>query len=82
MHRRDRLNTQPVAYRGSVWVEQEVGIAAFLVQSLGLRLPARVYVQKGIIREGVRGFILLNPIAFETAEEVIADLEDFWSDVK
>lgn len=81
MHRRDQISEEPAEYRASVWIEQEVAIASFLVQSLGLRLPARVYVQKGIRREGVRGFILVNPIEFETAEDVLADLEDFWPTV-
>jgi hypothetical protein len=81
MHRRDKLTQKPDSYRASVWVEQEVAIAAFLVQSLGLRLPARVYVQKGILREGVRGYILLNPIEFDTADEVLTDLESFWPEV-
>jgi hypothetical protein len=74
MHRRDRIaDTQD--YRGSVWVEQELAIASFMVQTLGLVLPAKVYVQNGIRREGVRGFILLNPTTFETADEIITDLE-------
>jgi hypothetical protein len=82
IHRRDKLPTDSLKYRGSVWVEQEIAIAAFLVQSLGLRLPARVYVQKGIVREGVRGYIHLNPIEFERTEDVISDLEQFWPEVR
>lgn len=82
IHHRDKLSPDSLGYRGSVWVEQEIAIAAFLVQSLGLRLPARVYVQKGILREGVRGYIHLNPIEFETNEDVISDLEKFWPEIK
>jgi len=78
MHRRDRLPNGQGEFRGSVWVEQEIAIAAFIVQSLGLRLPSRAYVQRGIRREGVRGYILLNPIEFEASEEVFSDLETFW----
>jgi len=78
MHRREPLPGHPPGYRGSVWVEQEIAIAAFLVQSLGLRLPSRAYVQKGIRREGVRGFIVLNPTEFETADDILSDLETFW----
>ncbi len=78
MHRRDQLPTKGDEYRGSVWVEQEIAIAAFIVQSLGLRLPSRAYVQKGIRRDGVRGYILLNPVEFESSEEVLSDLETFW----
>ena len=78
MHRRDGLPNSEGEFRGSVWVEQEIAIAAFIVQSLGLRLPSRAYVQKGIRREGVRGYILLNPVEFESSEEVLSDLETFW----
>jgi hypothetical protein len=82
IHRRDRLSADPLRYRGSVWVEQEIAIAAFLVQSLGLTLPARVYFQEGIVREGVRGYIHLNPIEFKENQEVLSNLEGFWSQIK
>jgi hypothetical protein len=82
IHRRDKLPTDSLKYRGSVWIEQEIAIAAFLVQSLGLSLPARVYVQKGVVREGVRGYIHINPIEFERTEDVISDLEQFWPEIR
>jgi hypothetical protein len=72
MHHRDELSLNE--YRGSVWVEQELAIAAFIVQTLGISLPSRAYIQRGIRREGVRGFIILNPIEFDTNEEVLDDL--------
>jgi hypothetical protein len=81
MHRRDQLSEDSAELRGSVWVEQEIAIAAFMVQSLGLRLPCRAYVQRGIRREGVRGFILLNSVEFDTPDEILADLESFWSEL-
>lgn len=77
MHRRDQLDDNSSEYRGSVWVEQEIAIAAFLVQVLGMRLPNRVFIQSGIRREGVRGFILLNAIEFEGNQEVIDDVTDW-----
>ena len=81
MHRRDKLANNQGEFRGSVWVEQEIAIASFLVQSLGLKLPSRAYVQKGIRREGVRGYILLNPVEFESSDEVLSDLETFWPEL-
>lgn len=81
MHWRDELPNETTLYRGSVWIEQELAIAAFLVQSLGLQLPARLYVQKGIKREGLRGYTIINPIEFETSQDVIEDLEQFWPEV-
>jgi hypothetical protein len=80
MHRRDALPKGE--FRGSVWIEQEIAIAAFLAQSLGAAPPARVYIQHGIRREGVRGFILLNPREFETDEEILRDLEAWWPFLK
>ena len=74
IHRRDQISSSPVTYRGSVWVEQEIAIGSFLVQALGRPLPVRVYMEKEIKREGVRRDILLNPIEFESSEEVLADL--------
>ncbi|GAH42485.1 unnamed protein product, partial [marine sediment metagenome] len=71
MHRRDILNNKPVEYRGSVWVEQEIAIAAFLVQVLGINIPNLVFIQSGIKREGVRGFVLLNAIEFKNNQEVL-----------
>ena len=77
MHRRDQIPPSPTEFRGSVWIEQEIAIAAFLVQALSHPLPARAYVETGIRTEGVRGFILLNPFEFATSEEVLADLEEW-----
>lgn len=75
IHRRDQISSSPISYRGSLWVEQEIAIGSFLVQALGRTLPVRVYMEKDIRREGVRRSILLNPIEFDSSEEVLADLE-------
>jgi hypothetical protein len=77
MHRRDQLSSEPAVYRGSVWVEQEIAIAAFVVQVLGAKVPNRAFIQSGIRREGVRGFIHLNATAFETSDEVLAELQNW-----
>lgn len=75
MHRRGE--TGQGAFRGSVWVEQEIAIAAFMVQTLALELPSRAYIETGIQREGVRGFIHLNPVTFESDDEILRDLEQW-----
>ncbi len=62
--------------RGSVWVEQEIAIAAFLAQAQGRRLATLVYIQKGIAREGVRQQLRLKPVEFETESEILADLRE------
>jgi hypothetical protein len=77
MHHRGRVETPSGGQiRGSVWVEQEIGIAAFLAQAQQRRLPVLVYIQKGIEREGVRQQLRLKPVEFEAEEEVLADLRE------
>jgi hypothetical protein len=79
MHHRGRVETPSGAHiRGSVWVEQEIAIAAFLAQAQGRDLPVLVYVQKGIAREGVRQQLRLRPVEFETEAEVLAN---FWEQI-
>ena len=78
MHRRDQLPDGAQDFRGSVWVEQEIAIAAFLAQSLGRMIPSKAYVQCGIRREGVRGLIMLNPVEFSSHDQILADLAQFW----
>ena len=59
--------------RGSVWVEQEIAIAAFLTHARGKALQSVVYIQEGIALEGVRQQLLLGPVSFSKGEEVISD---------
>jgi hypothetical protein len=77
MHYRGQVATPSGRHvRGSVWVEQEIAIAAFLAQAQGRRLPTLVYIQKGIEREGVRQQLRLKPIEFETEAEILTDLRE------
>src|SRR5216683_2291933 len=62
--------------RASVWIEQEIAIAAFMGQILKRPLRTLGYYEQGIPLEGVRQFILLNAKPFTTSEEVIRDLEE------
>jgi hypothetical protein len=72
-HRRDQVSEG--RYRGSVWVEQEIAIAAFMKQTLNLPIEVLAYIQDGIDLEGVRGLIILNPRKFLTDEDVINDIK-------
>jgi hypothetical protein len=58
--------------RASVWIEQEIAIAAFLTERLQRRIEIAAYIQKGICREGLRSQLMLNPIEFEAEDEVLA----------
>lgn len=60
--------------RGSVWVEQEIAIAAFITQALRLPMEQRAYVHESIRREGLRDKLHLNPIPFRNDSEILADL--------
>jgi hypothetical protein len=76
------LNGNPTV-RASVWIEQEIAIAAFLSEILDRDIKVRVYIEKGIHREGVRDKLLINPTEFKTGDEVLTDvahLIEEWSD--
>lgn len=69
--------------RGSVWVEQEIAIAAFMSQALEMRIEVIAYIHKSIKREGLQDKLLLNPTYFDDDSEVITHLEEFlpkWKD--
>ena len=60
--------------RGSVWIEQEIAIAAFMTHTLGKQMQVKAFAQNGIRIEGVRQFIILNPVAFQHDSEVLSRL--------
>jgi hypothetical protein len=60
--------------RGSVWVEQEIAIAAFISQALQHTMRVRVFIHESIEREGLRDKLHLNPKLFRKDSEVLADL--------
>jgi hypothetical protein len=68
-----RLQDQIV--RASVWVEQEIAIAAFIQHAFKRRIEVALYLQKGIYREGIREQLRLDPIEFETTDEVLKDFK-------
>ena len=77
MHHRGEVagwHGAPSHTRASVWVEQEIAIAAFINATDGRQLKIAAYAQKGIKREGVRENLILNPKEFEHEGEVLADL--------
>jgi hypothetical protein len=77
MHHRGRVETPSGKHiRGSVWVEQEIAIAAILSQAQNKEIPVLVYIQKGIRREGVRQQRRIKPVEFETDAEVVADFRE------
>jgi len=74
LHHRGEVATRHAQHvRGSVWVEQEIAVAAFITQVLKRNLAVRLYVQKGIKREGIRDQLQLNPLTFLNNDEVVTD---------
>lgn len=78
MHRRGDISTPGggTRTRGSVWIEQEIAIAAFMGEVLDRRVPTLFYKQEGVSLEGVRQFLLMNPLVeFADESEVLEHLK-------
>ena len=77
MHRRGNITLPDgrTVTRGSVWLEQEIAIVAFMGHVLGRPLPTFYYKQSGIGLEGIRSVLLMNPrIEFTHESQVLEDL--------
>jgi len=74
MHHRGRVEPPGDLVRASVWVEQEIAIAAFIRAILGKNIEVAAFAEKGIALEGVRKQVLLNPKEFASNKDVIAHL--------
>jgi hypothetical protein len=78
MHRRGTVTGRPrddEKIRASVWIEQEIAIAAFLSHTRGSKIEIAAYCQKGIALEGVRQHVIANAFEFETEDQILADLK-------
>ena len=60
--------------RGSVWIEQEIAIAAFLKLIQRKSLEVLLYTKRGIALEGLREKLMLNPRPFEDGDDILEDL--------
>jgi hypothetical protein len=60
--------------RASIWVEQEIAIAAYLAQVAGRKLNIAAYSHESVAREGMRDQLLLNPIVFSSSDAVLSHL--------
>lgn len=75
MHKRGKVSTPSGAHhRASVWIEQEIAIAA-MIQHRGKPLIVAAYIEDGIHREGLRDLLHLNPVTFRKSSEIIAHFE-------
>jgi len=70
--------------RASVWIEQEIAIAAYMTQILKRPLRIAPYIHRSICREGMRDQLLLNAVPFKDDSEVLSHLRDVlpsWEDL-
>lgn len=70
--------------RGSVWIEQEIAIAAYITQILKRPLKIAPYMHRSIRREGMRDQLLLNAVTFSDDSEVLKHLRELlphWSEL-
>ena len=70
MHRRGIIETNTIQ-RASVWVEQEIAIAAFIREVLAKKIKIIALSETGILLEGIRAQLLLNPYEFTSNSEAI-----------
>jgi len=75
MHERGTIETPSGRLvRGSVWIEQEIAIAAFQTHVNQKTIPVLFYAANSVSREGIRTLLHLNAVRFARAEDVLADL--------
>ena len=67
----------PDAQRSSVWIQQEIAIFSYRMFLERTPRPIMVYSQRGIRPEGLMQAAIVNPLTFDTDEEVIAGV-DAW----
>jgi hypothetical protein len=70
--------------RASVWIEQEIAVAAYITQILKRPLRIAPYIHRSIRREGMRDQLLLNAVPFTDDSEVLSHLRGVlpgWKDL-
>lgn len=70
--------------RASVWIEQEIAIAAFITQILKRPLRIAPYIHADVKREGMREQLQLNAVSFTDDNDVLQHLRDLlpsWRDL-
>jgi len=70
--------------RASIWIEQEIAVAAYKTQILKRPLRIAPYTHRSIRREGMRDQLLLNAVPFTDDSEVLSHLRGVlpgWKDL-
>ncbi|MCK4514557.1 MAG: hypothetical protein KAU31_04825 [Spirochaetaceae bacterium] len=71
LHNRGQVDVPGHPIRASVWVEQEIAIAAFIRHVLGRDIRVLLLAEKGVAVEGVREHLLMNPVQFSDNDEAL-----------
>lgn len=76
MHERGEVKSPTgTTIRGSVWVEQELAIAAYMQHVLKRDVPVLFYKRPSVALEGIRSVLLANPtLCFSSSEDILDDL--------
>jgi hypothetical protein len=73
LHPRGKI-TRPdgsAVIRASVWIEQEIAIAAYIKRVENRDIPLIAFAHESVSREGIRELLHINPIVFKTEDEVL-----------
>lgn len=78
MHNRGqvRLGALPPFNRGSVWIEQEIAMAALLKQIFERDIRILLYTNVDIALEGIRQQLLIHPIPFTGIDDLVTDFRN------
>lgn len=71
-----------VVVRASVWIEQEIAIAAYIQHVEKRPLQVIAFRHASVDREGLRDFLQLNPIGFKHESEILAALPELLRKLK
>lgn len=86
LHKRERCNKEDNFFRSSLWINQEIAIASFLVLRDKKDIPLRVFIESdensNVKIEGVLEHIMVNPIPFAQDTEIIQTLKKWLGETK
>ncbi|MGH9687836.1 MAG: hypothetical protein ACRD5K_12175 [Candidatus Acidiferrales bacterium] len=64
----------PRVVRASVWIEQEIAVAAYIKRVENRDIPLIAFAHESVSREGIRELLQINPIIFKSESEVLVKL--------
>lgn len=78
LHRRNKIDGSK--FDTSVWINQEIAIAAFL-KFKGKEIPSLILLEEGAEQEGLIKYTIANPLQFKSDEEALSII-DTWAKEK